>query len=414
MFKKNEVCQNDKQMTAEQARQANHQDKTKLITMSEKFPFKLCRLAKPKDNSIEKPWYVEFYVWDETKSKLHRKRYVLSHDTAKARELEAASLIKETNAALETGAVINPAKRTAVGPIQTQTLLVDAIQFFLKFIKNSKRNRTFETYNSDLSKFTAYLVATHQKNITLSKFTFTHAQAYIDHLIIDLQLKNLRINNLKATNSALFGFYKARKTLTENPFTGIKNLDVQSSKHKSYAKEEALAIKNYCLNQDPILWLAISFIYYSFIRAGFELRTLTIGSILDKTILIEGENAKNSKTEHVMIPAALEKIIQQYKLRDYPKHYYIFGSTGPSETMVDKNHWYRRHVKALEATKLTGQHHDFYSWKHTGVIALWFATKEIELIRSQCRHKDIATTLLYLRDLGIYFDYSLINKFPEL
>ncbi|WP_255037668.1 tyrosine-type recombinase/integrase [Lacihabitans soyangensis] len=401
-------------MTAKQAQQQLIQDKSKLIPMSETYPYKLCRLSKPKDNSLEKPWYVEFYVWDATKQKLHRKRYVLSDDTAKAREIEAAKLIKQTNQQLIAGAVINPVQKKQIGPIQPETPLLEAIAFFLKYIKGSKKPRTYETYKSDLQKLTDYLTTTNQTNLTLGTFTFNHAQAYIDYLIIDQQLKNLRINNLKATNSAFFGFYQKRKTINENPFKGIDNLDVQASKHKSYTNQEALAIKNYCLEHDPRLWLAISFVYYGFIRAGYELRSLTIGNLFEKTILIEGQNSKSGDSEHVMIPAALEKIIQQYKLRDYPKHYYILGTDGPSETMVDKNHWYRRHVKALEATKLTGLNHDFYAWKHTGVIALWFATKEIELIRSQCRHKDIATTLLYLRDLGIYFDYTLINKFPEL
>jgi site-specific recombinase XerD len=412
-FRKSDLS-NDKQMTANQAQHQLIQDKSKLITMSEQFPHKLCRLSKPKDNSLEKPWYVEFYVWDATKEKLHRKRYVLSDDTAKAREIEAAKLIKQTNQQLLSGAVINPIVKKQTGPIQPETSLTDAINFFLKYIKGSKKLRTYETYKSDLQKLVEYLTATNQANITLGTFGFNDAQAYIDYLIIDQQLKNLRINNLKATNSALFGFFQKRKTISENPFKGIDNLDVQASKHKSYTKDEGLAIKNYCLEHDPRLWLAISFVYYGFVRSGYELRSLTVGNLYEKTILIEGQNSKSGESQHVMIPGPLEKIIQEYKLRDYPKNYYVLGTNGPSETMVDKNHWYRRHVKALEATKLTGKNHDFYSWKHTGVIALWFATKEIELIRNQCRHKDIATTLLYLRDLGIYFDYTLINKFPEL
>ena len=43
----------------------------------------------------------------------------------------------------------------------------------------------------------------------------------------------------------------------------------------------------------------------------------------------------------------------------------------------------------------------FYAWKHSGVCALYNATKDPYIVMSQARHSDIKTTMIYLRSLGL-------------
>lgn len=57
--------------------------------------------------------------------------------------------------------------------------------------------------------------------------------------------------------------------------------------------------------------------------------------------------------------------------------------------------------------------YDMYSWKHTGVIALWAATQNIRLIQQQCRHSTAVQTETYLQDLGIIVRHTQIQDFPE-
>jgi integrase len=165
---------------------------------------------------------------------------------------------------------------------------------------------------------------------------------------------------------------------------------------------------------DPQLWLFICFIYFIFIRPGEELRRLRVRDIRQKTIVVMGEAAKNSQTEHIMIPAALEAIIVENNLRDLPEDYYIFSKNRrPGTHLLGKNNFYKRHLIFLKSMKFD-QPHDLYGYKHTGVISLFLATQNIELIRKQCRHADIATTEKYLRDLGLFINYDEINKFPAI
>jgi integrase len=202
--------------------------------------------------------------------------------------------------------------------------------------------------------------------------------------------------------------------IVENPFSGLKMLETKSSAHKAYQPDEIKKIKEYCLEHDPNLWLVINFIHFALIRSTEELRHLKIIDIKEQTIIIQSSSSKNSKTQHIMIPPPLQAIIDEYHLRDYHPDHYVFAANGPSETKVDKNHWYRRHVKALEATQLTGKKHDLYAWKHTGVIALWKETQDIEIVRFQCRHSDVSTTQVYLRDLGQGYDYTKINNIKAI
>ncbi len=129
---------------------------------------------------------------------------------------------------------------------------------------------------------------------------------------------------------------------------------------------------------------------------------------------MSGATAKDNEGEFIDIPLPLEQLIQAQQIRDFPGHYYVFSAEGqPGAEMVGPKYFYRRHVQVLQRISLIDSGHDMYSWKHTGAVALWNATKDIELIRIQARHSDIKQTIEYLRDLGIRLaNDDKIHKFP--
>lgn len=398
-------------MTNENAAFLHFQAKFNIEKMTETFPFKPCRIADS-GGDMSKIWYVEYYVWDQSAEKLKRKRFVLSQETAKKRYKKGAEVSKEINQMLAAGAVINKKKKN-VSVINADTPIQDAIEQYLAFHHKTTKYRTYQTYESDLKHLSAFLVKHSVAELSISAFTSDHAIRFLDELITDLNLSTRRRNNLKGTMGAFFNFYKKRKVITENPFFGISNLPTVASKHHAYTAEKLAKMKELCTKKEPQLWLFINFIYYAFLRPGQELRLLRVRDIKENTILVEAENSKNNTTQHIKIPAALEVIIQEYKLRSYNEDWYVFGEGQPSAKLVSKNYFYRRHRALLQELDIEDGH-DLYGWKHTGVIALFRATQNIELIRQQCRHSDIATTQKYLRDLGCFIDYDEINKFPSI
>lgn len=390
-----------------------------VMATTENTPYKLC-VIRDYDKSLDKVWHVEYYIWDEVNQKLVRRRVTLSDDTAKKRYEFAKQVIADIDQLLKGGAVTNPVEKkreinASVKSINNNSSLQDTCSYFLQFHKSTLKIRTFETYATDVKRFVIFLKRHGLDTMPLGKFDEQIAIQFLDELIVVDKISNRSRNNTKGTISTLFNFFRKRKIITENPFLNIKNLSHLSTKHTAFSKVQTAAFKKECIYRgEHQLLLFVSFIHYCFLRPRFELRLLKVGDIKEKTILVKAENAKDNVSEHVMIPEVLQKIIDTAEIRKYPEHFYVFGIDGaPGEIAVGRDHFYNRHRKILERLKLTGQNLDTYSWKHTGVIALFQVTQNIELVRQQCRHSDIATTQKYLRDLGQFVDYEQINKFPE-
>lgn len=131
-----------------------------------------------------------------------------------------------------------------------------------------------------------------------------------------------------------------------NPFLKVqKKSKKRSNKHVPYTNEQFSLIKLKALERgEKQLYLFIHFIYYLGARPGQEIRLLQVKDILKKTVFIPDDRAKNDKGEHIVISKGLERLIQEYKLRSFPPHYYIFTTEGePGEEHVGKKYFYRRH-----------------------------------------------------------------------
>lgn len=385
--------------------------KHNLMKVSERFPYKAAVLREY--DSLDKPWYVEYYVWDQAADKLKRKRMVLAQTSKKARRAEADKFIPLLNERLADGWILNP-RTPAPTEVTEHSLLTEAVAYFLLYSKSTNSDRTWRGYTSDFKHLLAFLEVHQLTRIKLKDFSRASAHRWLDWLTIHKKMANRRRNNLKAVAGTMFNFYVERKLLATNPMHGIGKLPTVSQKHRPFAVEDIARYKAHCLEHDPQLWLFVNFIYYCMIRPGVELRCLRVADIQEKTILIRGVNAKNDKTQHVRIPAALEALIVEYALRQAHPEHYVFSLGGPGPKCVGRNYFYKKNLAVLQALDIQDGAHDLYCWKHTGVIALFKRTQNIELIREQCRHADIGTTQEYLRDLGLFFDYEGVDEFPAI
>jgi site-specific recombinase XerD len=381
----------------------------------EKFPHRLPRLAKPKDGSLAKPWYCEYYAWDDTAQALKRKRVVIN-DATKQLRLDnyaiTADIIREL--LVDDNCIVNPSKHRKRKATKTDMLVLPAMELFLEFNSKVVKESTIRSYTSHINRLKEYLDFANIVDTKLADFTEDMALDFADWLSTDKRIGNRTRNNNIATMVGVFNHFKSRKFITANPFDDINRLPTVARSHTAFMPHEAALFKENC-QADPQLWLFCQFIYYVFVRPREELRHLKVGDISAKSIVINYTKAKNRRTEHIMIPTALEAIIVKEKLREYPKNFYVFGKNGkPGMQPTYYHQFYRRHAKVLLMCGLQNKNIDMYSWKHTGVIALWTATQNMQLLREQCRHADLGSTMKYLRDLGLFTDYDQINKFPEL
>jgi integrase len=394
------------------------------------FPYREAILSDFKGD-IKKRWYVTYYVWSEKRDELVRKRCFITDDTKKERYAAAKDLIVAINEELRNGAVVD-AKEPVISntEISGKTPIKVACEYFLAKRGQIVGTNTKRGYTKDVNSFLAWAEIANLSNSPLSKFGTKEAYMFSDYLdskvskktdksgieITKVGVAKKTFSNFIATMRTMWSFYIERKILKENPFMDVKKRRGGSSQHVPYSPEQVRLYKTKCLNnlQDPQLWLFVNFIYYCFLRPREEAQQLQVKHILKRTIIVPGEIAKNNLSEHIRIPKGLETLIQEYKLRDFPPNHYIFSNEKvPGIKHVGINYFYERNKKVLELAGLADQEYDLYGWKHTGVVSLYQATKDIKLIQVQCRHKDISTTDKYLRDLGLFLDEDVLDRFPD-
>lgn len=396
--------------------------------MEKPYPYKEAKLHEYP--SLAGPWHVVYWIWSEKRGKLVRRRPTLSQPTAAARRKAAKPIIKDINALLKAGAIIEPLDPTSkpvseikdpepsLLEITEKSKVVDAIDYFLRKKKKVLSKGTYSTYNTDLTRFKKHLVENDFEKVKLKDFQKKHAYHFMDNIKgeDDEEISNRSINNNKDTCSNLFNFFVKREVIDKNPFADIEDLPSQAKRHTAFTPKQELAFIKECIKQKE--WQLLLFILtvrYMALRPREEARLLRVRDITESTIRVLSETAKGNISEHVQIPTEFQKVLDTYKIRSYNENYYVFSTNGqPGNQELSRKFFYKKHFLILEKLKMLGLNLTCYGWKHTGVQALWKATQNIEIIRKHCRHKNIATTIKYLRDLGNFVDYDQINKHPPI
>jgi len=403
------------------------------------YPFKPAILSDKKGD-LSKIWTVNYYVWSEKKGMLVRKRATFNQSTAAERYELAKEFISIVNEALQEGQIVDPVKiEIADQPLTGKTPLVIAFKTFLDIRGKTIDINTLRSYQKDINVFLEWAdktVLTENRRLTVSEMTLSEFSShevfrFSDYVDGKVRVKTDKAGNVLSTKIGVakktysnyiatlrtaFSFFIERKAIKTNPFLDVKKRKGGSSQHIPYSPKQVRDFKKICLEKlgDEQLWLFVNFIYYGFFRPREEAQFLQVKHILKRTIVVPGEIAKNNNSEHVRIPKALEDLIQKYNLRSFPPNYYVFSSEKrPGIKRVGINYFYVRNRNVLDLANLKDQEYDLYGWKHTGVISLYQATKDIKLIQVQCRHKDINTTDKYLRELGLFFDDDALDSFPE-
>ncbi|MGX7687167.1 tyrosine-type recombinase/integrase [Flectobacillus roseus] len=390
-----------------------------------KYEFRLPRL-NDYNGDISKPWLITFYIWNIDLAKLERKRLTPKGATAQERYKDSRNLIKEISTWLKNGAyTVDKKKKVLPASPQAEekkSTVFDYVSLFLKFTQNTKKRNTLRTYKSHLKRYTNFLIKYYPNFREVTEFSSQMAFEFFDHLLKTrreggLELSNKTTKTSIGTMSIFFNFLMRRKIVKENPFTEMESLPIEIGKRVAFADTDRALIKKYLTetNPNPQLWLYLAIMYYTFLRPGEEVRNLKIGDIGEHYIRVRSDDAKNRKTQYVQISRGLEELIQEYKLRDYDPELYIFTLQGRPGLKCPGDRWfYLQHAKVLDALNLKNKNYSQYSWKDTGVIALYRATKDIKLIQRMCRHSSLEQTDKYLKSLGMFLESEILESFPAL
>jgi integrase len=396
------------------------------VDTTTRYQYKEPVLSKPPDDNLAKQWVVVYGVWSESKEKLVRKRVTITGDTVAKRLANAKATISELKVMLKAGVCVDPLpeepKPAAVdhNAVTLQTPLRKAIEVYLAYKQKTTKKNSYRTYKSSLSVLERFLKETPgMKNVAIGRFHAGNAQDFLDKVVLSYNHSNRGHNNARDNAQAVFLHWAKRINrpgvthLLANPFEGIIDKVTISKKHTAFTDQQRTEFITKCQEMgEHQLLLFVKFMFYTFFRPREELRNIRISDIREHTIRVDGNMSKDNAEEYVEIAPPLEKLIQELNLRSYPSNYYVFSHAGvPGPERFGKDYFYHHHRRVLARLDWQGEY-DTYSWKHTGVIALWRATENIRLVQQHCRHSTATMTEDYLRDLGIIVRHTQIQDFP--
>lgn len=368
--------------------------------------------------------YILFRVYDIAQKKLIRKR-VFSKELSqiadtKMLQSKAAIWCAELNEALHNGHVHETtSKQFDITPFNFRGFtLLRAVEYAKATKESEHKNGT--NYQKNIYNLKLFF---QHKGITekylLKQLNRTFVAQYKTFLRTDRNLGPVTVNSLLSNlHTAVETLRKLDEKLLPlaNPVRSFQREKVVKKKRAAYSPQQMARLRELIEPHDKQLLLYLQFIYFTLARPT-ELKNLRVGHIrLDvNKILIAGETAKTGIEQYVNISQTLASLIAHSGIMNYAADLYVFSNAGhPAPTRVGYNYFYKRYVPYLNATgfKKITPGLDLYSWKHSGAIALYMATKDAALVQAQCRHTTLAQTSDYLRDLGIFIDHEGFNKVP--
>ena len=376
------------------------------------------------DYDLTRSWFVHFRITNELTGKTIARQFrgdINKYKTKKERILEAGTVKSFWKEEIKSGRY-NPFVN--VGEITklsiTPKKVDESMAIVISLKATSCKPRTISKYNEVVNCFKEWLKEIGLEGIRLYQFNRVIAQAYLDYLILTKKYSGKSHNNHLNILKSIFGSIQSRweDLMPKNPFKGISALPEQGGNNLAYSEKERQKIIEYLKENDKRMYYAISFLFHGFIRKT-ELTTIKVGDIdfENKTIKIYSGAAKNRTQESITITEGLLEVIYEMGLDLAPASHYLFGyCMQTSEKQICKPDVISDRYLDLKI-KLgysAGDGKTFYAWKHTGVVAYWNILKDPYAIMRQCRHRDLKTTLIYLKSLGLNPNFQFRDAMIKL
>ncbi|RWY47849.1 tyrosine-type recombinase/integrase [Mucilaginibacter gilvus] len=368
-------------------------------------------------------WYIEYYY----NGKQVRVKGGLNYhnDDHIRKQYEADVLLQSIKDDLVHG--FDPANPKAFVEQERKALmtLADGISLFKDYhVKHQSRSKTVGTYMSKLNALSNYIPGALLKDITTETL-----ENFVQSKISDGTYAHNSVKSAKRIFGTFFTVMIKLGYSTSNPKDGfdkkIKSTKEVADKHTPYTDVDLKRVFNYLDLNDKYAAFFCRTIYYTCIRPG-EIRGLRVGDInlTNGTITIRASVKKtttDNKNQIVDIDRNFLKELEKLNLNQYPKDYYLTGSTLNivGETPVGVNTPYEKLITALKnidkqdlidnptiknEDRITNKGYNLYSFKSTSNIKKYNSGWTLSQIMKANRHGSISMTEIYLKKLGTFTD----------
>ncbi|MDO7847683.1 site-specific integrase [Hymenobacter sp. M29] len=385
--------------------------------------YKPARVLKPAKESVDQRWLVVWWQYSTPERKVIRRRQGFDLNSIpgkKDREVRGSEWCGTINSLLKAGYVhgeVIPEVSTPSLP-QTPTIFQAITQFLAH---QQTRGLAKNYYPAHLAIFQQW---TSKEDLhALDSLTPDTRNRWKDYLKgytshRTLQPLSPKTRNMVGSSLHVWATWCREQGWSiphQGPTTPGKRVKVaSSSKHRPYTQSQLSHILTEA-KPNPQLYLFLQMAYYTFLRPRRELALLRVEDLKGDTIWVRPEHDKNRVGRFVTIPPALNFLLTQMGIQDYPPHYFLFTKKRvPGLKPVGEAYFYKQLRKILVKLGMDGLEYTLYGLKHTSNIQLYRATKDLALIQRQNGHTTLAQTSTYLRSLGLIQGNEGLSQFPVM
>lgn len=371
-------------------------------------PYKLAKLYD-RDGDLSRRWFVGYYyIHPETRKFTFFRIWISSQlKTKAARIRRAREIVEETNFKLVNG--FDPFDADS----KATTKLIDTLDEVLKIKSSYTRKRTAQTYRCFVRKFKVWLHGNNYDNYTVDSFTYHRAQQFADYLKLVRKLKNRTYNNYIEHMRAIFNELVRREYILRNPFSKVQDLPEEDKGVFAYSDQELKLLKSHFPKNAPRVWLVCQLVYYCAVRPN-EIVQLKVKyfNLTNRKIFIPSEVSKNRRQDVINIPKPLLKSLEKLKIeKEHPEYYLVSRKFLPGSFQIAPTRLAGQF--RIEADKI-GLKRRLYELKHTGAGRAVQAGANIRDIQLHLRHRNLATTEIYLKAFKAGTSDKFVDDFPEL
>lgn len=310
-------------------------------------------------------------------------------------------------------------------PVNHGSTVVSLIDKYLHDIAGNIKATTLRKYNTELQLFKKFLIANGHSQTLIGNIKKSIVTTFLTYYSVENKWSGKTYNNYLNDITAFFNyFYNNYDDLIEKvPTVSMKRSTIERKGNLAYNDWQFKKLKELMLNNhDEILYTFCSFVYYGALRNEAECNYLKAEQFNFKqmTLRIDSGSAKNKKTEYIPIYPEFLELLLKLGIDQLPPHYYIFsrkkerGELCIGGTIKLGLEYFRKKFRERYKKPVgLSNRHGIYCYKHTRAVHLGEDGEDLFKIMKLFRHKDLATTMIYMRDLGINFEKSEYKKGRE-
>jgi site-specific recombinase XerD len=370
-------------------------------------------LYEPAGGDLNKDWFVWIKYEHPVTGKYERFRYNIGfnqYKTKTERRLHGRVLKEQIDELLKQGWTPFKEYKPLENLLNKQKTISICIDKYLSEI--TVRKTTLNKYTFELRLFKDWLISQGLADMLLKDLKKAHVIDFLSKYKTERNWSGKTYNHYLNDITTFLNYFNENydEYIDKIPTLSLKRARVDRPGNSAYNDWQFKKLNDMMIeNGDHLLRTFCSFIYYAALRNISEATKIKVSDFNYKqnTLKIESGTAKNRRTEYIPIYPDFRELLLELGIDKMDPDYYVFARSndrkqhfigGPIKT---GDTYFSEVFKAYKKELNLRPEEGIYKYKHTRAVHLGEDGEDLHKIMKLFRHRDLATTMIYMRDLGI-------------